>query len=100
MKWTPENFVYWLQGYFEITGQSAVTEEQSALISKNLASVFEQLAKDLPVISEANFSDEQPLPVTDDNVGYIDRIDNSSIANGVVELNKKFYQGPLCTVSC
>jgi hypothetical protein len=44
-------FAYWLRGFFEINGETALTKEQSEVISKHLTLVFEQRAIDLPPIS-------------------------------------------------
>ena len=37
---TPENFCYWLQGYFEISGKNELTEDQIAVIQIHLGYVF------------------------------------------------------------
>ena len=37
---TPENFVYWLQGYFEMTGATTLTEQQVEMIKEHLAMVL------------------------------------------------------------
>lgn len=39
---TPENFCYWLQGYYEINGGGPLTKEQSAVIMDHLELVFEK----------------------------------------------------------
>lgn len=38
---TPENFAYWLQGFFEITGSTTLTTPQVEMIKKHLGYVFE-----------------------------------------------------------
>lgn len=50
---SPENFIYWLRGFYELSGQDHLTEAQSRLVSKHLTLCFKELAKDLPTISEA-----------------------------------------------
>lgn len=37
---TAREFCYWLQGYFELSGQTGFTEEQLAITKKHLALVF------------------------------------------------------------
>ena len=37
---TPENFCYWLQGFFEISGTTELTKEQVAMIEEHLQLVF------------------------------------------------------------
>ncbi len=39
---TPENFVYWLQGFFEITGGApALNEAQTKMVKEHLEYVFQ-----------------------------------------------------------
>lgn len=37
---TPENFTYWLQGFFELTNTNELTEDQVKMIKQHLALVF------------------------------------------------------------
>jgi len=37
---TPENFCYWLQGFFEISQSSEITSEQAMMIKRHLDLVF------------------------------------------------------------
>lgn len=37
---TAEQFVYWLQGYFEISGNSSLTEDQIKMVKQHLTYVF------------------------------------------------------------
>ena len=69
-----QDFCYWLRGYFEINGEEDISKEKADIISKHLTLVFQQKAKDLPVISKTS---------------YLDSDDMS--AHSVL---------PLCTVSC
>ncbi len=50
----PTEFCYWLRGYFEIAGPQTRTlsQEQVEVISKHLALVFAEKAKDMPPISK------------------------------------------------
>lgn len=38
----PEQFVYWLQGYFELTGSNELSEQQVEIIKDHLALVFKK----------------------------------------------------------
>jgi hypothetical protein len=48
---SPENFVYWLNGFFEISGSKALTEEQVQVLKDHLKLV---LTKKTPNITIAN----------------------------------------------
>jgi len=37
---TPEQFVYWLQGFFEVTDATTVNQQQVKIIKEHLAKVF------------------------------------------------------------
>lgn len=37
---TSRDFCYWLQGYFEISGQTTIPPERAELIKRHLAMVF------------------------------------------------------------
>lgn len=37
---TSRDFVYWLQGFFEISEAKGMTEEQTSVVKKHLALVF------------------------------------------------------------
>ena len=41
-----ENFVYWLQGYFELSGSDSLTPEQTAMIKKHLSLCLENRTSD------------------------------------------------------
>jgi len=46
---TPRDFAYWLQGYFEVSGNGEFTEKQTAIMKEHLHLVFalaEQKAKE------------------------------------------------------
>lgn len=45
---TPEQFAYWLQGFYEISGAKEITAEQSQIIKDHLDNVFK---KETPVRS-------------------------------------------------
>ena len=61
-----ETFAYWLRGFYELNGETALTKEQSTLISKHLTLVFTEEAKTLPPISETTERDYLP-PWKNDN---------------------------------
>ena len=74
-------FAYWLRGFYEINGETALTKEQSETISKHLTLVFEQRAKDLPTISKAA---PAPLDIND----IIGRRDEANKWVGIQEPSK------------
>lgn len=39
---TPENFCYWLQGYFELNGNHPISLAQSVIINEHLNLVFKK----------------------------------------------------------
>lgn len=43
MKNNPLFFAYWLQGFFELSNSTTLTEEQVAMIKAHLALVFEKV---------------------------------------------------------
>lgn len=45
---TPENFVYWLQGFVEMNGQTNPTPEQWASICEHLKTVFTKVTPQVP----------------------------------------------------
>lgn len=59
---TPENFCYWLQGFFEISGTTELTKEQVVMIEEHLQLIFnkqtKKSVKDLVVAPE----DLKPMP--------------------------------------
>lgn len=56
---TPERFLYWLQGHFEMNGtDKALTLEQTKMVANHLNLVFQHMA-DAPVHCEDTMTDEQ-----------------------------------------
>lgn len=60
---TPENFIYWLQGFLEIQGPDSINKQQVEIIKDHVALVLkketpQRLLQDLQEInlSEINFS--------------------------------------------
>lgn len=43
----PNEFVYWLQGYFELTNSNTLTEEQVTIIKDHLRIVFNREQSDI-----------------------------------------------------
>jgi hypothetical protein len=39
----PENFTYWLQGFFEISGATTLNEEQVKIVKEHLEMFFEKV---------------------------------------------------------
>lgn len=40
---TPEQFTYWLQGFFEMADPKSLTEEQTAMVREHLKTVFHKV---------------------------------------------------------
>ncbi len=45
---TAENFVYWLQGYLELSGSAKLTEEQVKSVKEHLALVMTKVTPTTP----------------------------------------------------
>jgi hypothetical protein len=50
---TPEQFVYWLQGYFEIARPHSITPQEVFIIKDHLQLVFHKATPDYPAFSVA-----------------------------------------------
>lgn len=48
---SPENFVYWLQGFFELTDSKNLSESQIQVIKNHLVLVFDKKTPDVPVLN-------------------------------------------------
>lgn len=46
---TPENFVYWLQGYLELTANPYLNVQQVAIIQEHISLVLTKKTVDIPV---------------------------------------------------
>ena len=46
---TPENFVYWLNGFFEISGSKTLTEEQVQVLKEHLKLVLTKKTPDITI---------------------------------------------------
>ena len=79
---TPENFTYWLQGFFEVQNPSTLDEVQTQIIKDNLALVFK---KETP-----NYSLNQ-----NSTYGGIKFINNDDIKISVWDKNGDWNQIPL-----
>lgn len=72
---SPENFAYWLQGFFEIAGTDELTADQVKIVKDHLALVFEKVTPDRRVKPKKerkarkvkNFDLERWLKETDKN---------------------------------
>jgi len=52
---TPENFIYWLNGFFEISGCKNMTDEQVQIIKDHLKLVLQKKTPDLITINNRPF---------------------------------------------
>ena len=63
---TPENFTYWLKGYFELTKSNKLTQEQVELIRKHLDLVHTNVTTSKSKAPEQPwtlFLDGSPMPI-------------------------------------
>jgi len=51
-KMTPEQFVYWLQGFFEISNAEALSRLQTEIVKDHLALVFRKMTPDYSVFEK------------------------------------------------
>jgi hypothetical protein len=75
---SPENFIYWLQGYFEISGVTKLNESQVKIIKDHLKLVFDKKTPDREYFKTEKFCNPSPF---------------ISPAGPYVDLSK----GPVCT---
>jgi hypothetical protein len=57
---TPENFTYWLKGYFEISKSRELSPEQVEEIKNHLDLVFEKVTPYVEIYSQLGI--KKPLP--------------------------------------
>jgi len=62
---TPENFVYWLNGFFEISGSKNLTEEQVQVLKDHLKLVLTKKTPNI-TITQSPFVDV--IPCTNPNI--------------------------------
>lgn len=70
---TSRDFVYWLQGFFEISGKPSLTEEQGRIVQRHLHMVFvHEIDPSMPdpkgKLAEAHSPPKPPRPQWDPNV--------------------------------
>jgi hypothetical protein len=56
---TPENFTYWLQGFFEMSDSTELTEEQVVMVKEHLKLVFDKKTTN-PYVYPTGIQDVQP----------------------------------------
>ena len=59
---SPENFVYWLNGFFEISGSKTLTEEQVQVLKEHLKLVLTKKTPDITITPRP--FDTTPIPCT------------------------------------
>lgn len=77
---SPENFIYWLQGYFEISGNKKLNESQVQIIKDHLKLVFDKQTPNREKSTTVTFCNPNPF---------------ISPAGPFVDLSK----GPVCTAT-
>ena len=76
---TPEQFVYWLQGFFEMTDPGPLTQRQAQIIRDHLAMVLNKKTPtreyaavgDPPVVSMEEILEENPLFIDKNKVCHL-----------------------------
>jgi hypothetical protein len=80
---TPEQFTYWLQGFFEISGIEELDKKQTKIIKDHLKLVFHKVTPDRTTTSpQIDFPIEYNPPFDPNHL--------PKIICGVSDLNKKF----------
>lgn len=51
---TPRDFVFWMRGFLELTGETKITPEQVKMINDHIDLVFDEL-KNKPLTSQAAY---------------------------------------------
>jgi hypothetical protein len=77
---SPENFIYWLQGYFEISGNKKLNESQVQIIKDHLKLVFDKQTSNRETPTTVKFCNPSPF---------------ISPAGPYIDLSK----GPVCTAT-
>ena len=70
---TPENFCYWLQGYFEITDlndKKELNEKQIEIIKNHLQLVLKKVTPDIK-INDEKLNDEESFEFENNNPDYL-----------------------------
>ncbi len=63
---TPEQFCYWLQGYFEVSDETRLSPKQVEIIEDHLQKVFNQ--DPTPTNSAIHLSDTFPIGLQNDTM--------------------------------
>jgi hypothetical protein len=58
---TAEQFIYWLQGFLELSENKTINEKQVKIIKDNLASIFKKESTDMIKTKEIQQSDPRQL---------------------------------------
>jgi hypothetical protein len=59
---TPQDFCYWLKGYFEINGEAKITPKQAQIIKDHLDLVFEKVTPDRATFEPTKFEKQTDPP--------------------------------------
>lgn len=64
---TPENFCYWVQGYFEIGNIQSLNSAQVQIVKDHLALVFKKVTPQYPPLDNGEISDVPKVYYSDGN---------------------------------
>lgn len=65
---TPENFVYWINGFFEISGSKTLTEEQVQVVKDHLNLVLTKKTPDVTINSQPFNTIIDTIPCSSSNI--------------------------------
>jgi hypothetical protein len=62
---TPENFTYWLKGFFEISGVTYLSEAQTQVVKDHLDLVFQKVTPDRAIETKSPYDKlfDQLIPI-------------------------------------
>ncbi len=73
---TPRDFVFWLQGFFEITDPTEINEKQTQMIKNHLNLVFYHEAEHMGEVNIGDIKEEKPPVEILDTEGFGNGKDN------------------------
>lgn len=68
---TPEQFTYWLQGFFELSPSGPLSEMQAQIIRDHLALVMKKVTPDRGQVSMKEVLEENPLFVDKSKICFL-----------------------------
>lgn len=101
---TPENFSYWLKGFFELSNTDDITKEQVLMIKEHLSLVFEQKTKNpYDILKDpGTFKDHSGITEVKPDWTYMPKITSCTRDHslGFKQTGDIVLQSTKCTISC